>query len=222
MSKDLDRVARRLKLWRDEAGYSLQQLARRSGVAASTIQKIESQQMVPTIAVLLKIAHGLGRRPAEFIDDDSVAATVIHQTPGDRSVYSDGNHGTIERVGGVLADPTFEVWRVVHQPGGTMGHQTIHFEGEQLLMCESGELAVRVDGERFELSAGDALHFKAELPHAWSNESDRPAQFLIIGTLPSTMRGFFKSAPATQAARAALAATPASPLAAGVAAAERE
>jgi transcriptional regulator with XRE-family HTH domain len=201
MSKDLDRVARRLKLWRDESGYSLQQLARRSGVAASTIQKVESQQMVPTIAVLLKIAHGLGRRPAEFIDDDSVTAAVIHQTPGDRPAYSDGNHGTIERVGGELTDPTFEVWRIVHQPGGTMGHQSIHFEGEQLLMCESGELSVRVDGERYELTAGDALHFKAELPHSWSNESDQPAQFLIIGTLPSAMRGFFKSAPATQAAQ---------------------
>ena len=60
---DLERIAGRVRRWREEAGLTLLELARRSGVAASTIQKVESLQMVPTIGVLLKIARGLEHQP---------------------------------------------------------------------------------------------------------------------------------------------------------------
>jgi transcriptional regulator with XRE-family HTH domain len=36
-------------------------------VSASTIHKIENLQTVPTIAVLLKVAHGLGRKSSELL-----------------------------------------------------------------------------------------------------------------------------------------------------------
>ena len=63
-------MADQIRSSRSEDGLTLQQLASRSGVAASTIHKVESQQMVPTVSVLLKIAKGLGRRPDELIRDE--------------------------------------------------------------------------------------------------------------------------------------------------------
>jgi len=74
------------------------------------------------------------------------------------------------------------------QPGATMGLPAIRFEGEQVFLCEEGELEVQLDGEQHVLRAGDTLHFKAELPHHWSNKSDAPARFLVIGTLLPNMR----------------------------------
>jgi transcriptional regulator with XRE-family HTH domain len=62
-------MANQLKACRARDGLTLQQLANRCGVAASTIHKIESQQMVPTVSVLLKIARGLGCRPEELVRD---------------------------------------------------------------------------------------------------------------------------------------------------------
>ncbi len=77
MSEDLVRVSERLRRGRAEAALSLQALAKRSGVAASTIQKIERRQMVPSIAVLLKVAHGLGRRPSEFLDEHAPEREIV-------------------------------------------------------------------------------------------------------------------------------------------------
>jgi transcriptional regulator with XRE-family HTH domain len=191
MSEELKRVAERLQRWRDDAGWSLAQLAERSGVAASTIQKIEREQMVPTIAVLLKIAHGLERRPAEFVEEEGEELEAVHQASHERHVFSDGRGGRIERIGGDLADPACEAWRVVHLPGGGID-RPIRFEGEQLLICEKGRITVSVDRQRYEVAAGDVLHWKARLPHSWTNESDEPVQFLVIGTLPKGMRGVFK------------------------------
>ena len=65
MDKDLKRIAARVRTWRNEARLTLQQLGDRSGVSASTIHKIENLQTVPTIAVLLKLARGLGHKPSE-------------------------------------------------------------------------------------------------------------------------------------------------------------
>jgi transcriptional regulator with XRE-family HTH domain len=56
-------LARRVRASREEEGWTLHDLAARSGVAVSTIQKIETGQMVPTLSVLSKIANGL-RRPS--------------------------------------------------------------------------------------------------------------------------------------------------------------
>ena len=65
MDDDLKRIASRIREWRDAAGLTLQKLGDRAGVSASTIHKIENLQTIPTIAVLLKIANGLNRRPSE-------------------------------------------------------------------------------------------------------------------------------------------------------------
>ena len=72
MAKDLieARVAElseRIRRWRGEVGLTLVELGQKSGVAASTIQKIERQQMIPSIAVLLKIAFGLGIEAGDLI-----------------------------------------------------------------------------------------------------------------------------------------------------------
>src|SRR3546814_18763549 len=44
---------------RAERRMTLMDLSRRSGVAASTISRIENRQTSPTFTVLMKIAHGL-------------------------------------------------------------------------------------------------------------------------------------------------------------------
>ena len=76
VDEDLKRIAARIRSWRDEAGLTLQQLGDRSNVSASTIHKIENLQTVPTIAVLLKVAHGLNRRPSELLAEVDVGRQV--------------------------------------------------------------------------------------------------------------------------------------------------
>jgi len=68
-SRALADMANQIRASRAADGLTLQQLANRSGVAASTIHKIEARQMVPTVTVLLKIAKGLGCRPEKLVRD---------------------------------------------------------------------------------------------------------------------------------------------------------
>lgn len=188
MSQDLERVAKRLRAWRDEAGLTLQQLAERCGVATSTIQKVETRQMVPTVAVLLKLAQGLGKRPSDFVSETGAEFRVRHTTAANRNVFGDGQDVRVERLVGDLQSPSLEVWRVTHGPGAGLFREGVHFDGECLIVCEVGELHARVDGDEYRLESGDSLHFKADLPHGWENRSASEVQFLIIGSLPDALR----------------------------------
>lgn len=192
MEEDLERVAARLRTWRDEAGLTLQQLAQRCGVATSTIQKIETKQMVPTVAVLLKIAAGLDKRPSDFVSTKDTAFQVTHMTPESRVVLGDGKTIKVERLVGDLHSPTLEVWRVRHAPGAGLFRDGWHFNGEVLIVVDEGELVVRVDGQDYPLQTGDSLHFKADLPHGWDNRSNQEVQFTVIGSLPPALRALLE------------------------------
>jgi len=188
MEEELEEVARRLRAWRDEAGLTLQQLAERCGVATSTIQKIETRQMVPTIAVLLKIAAGLGRRASDFVRSEDSRYDVHHNTMASRTRFGDGKAVEVERLVGDLHGSSLEAWRVRHAPGAGLFREGFHFRGELLIICERGELCVRVEGKEFTLATGDSLHFKAELPHGWENRGNEPVELIVVGQLPPALR----------------------------------
>ena len=186
--EELARIAQRLRRWRDEAELTLQELARRSGVAASTIQKVETQQMVPTIGVLLKIVRGLDRAPNELLIEATDELQVVYLPPEARFRVGIPEKMVVERMVGDLFEPAVETWRVTHQPGGGSGEGLIHFDGEAVIIGEEGVISVRVGDEVFQVRAGDSLHFKTTLPHGWENRGSEPARFLITATLPRKLR----------------------------------
>src|ERR1700722_20779224 len=49
-------IARRLRLERDSRGWSLADLAKRSGVSKATISKIEREEVSPTAVILVRLA----------------------------------------------------------------------------------------------------------------------------------------------------------------------
>jgi transcriptional regulator with XRE-family HTH domain len=188
VDEELARIAQRVRRWREEGELTLQELARRSGVAASTIQKVETQQMVPTIGVLLKIARGLDRAPNELLLDAADEFQVAYLPPQARYRVGVPEGMMVERMVGDLFEPTLETWRVTHEPGSGSGEGLIHFDGEAIIIGEAGVITVRVGDEEYEVRAGDSLHFKTTLHHGWQNRGTESARFLITATLPRKLR----------------------------------
>ena len=187
LDPELSRISERIRLWREEAGLTLQELARKSEVATSTIQKVETEQMIPSLAVILKIARGLDRRPADLVRDAADEVDVIHLTRRERHPIGVADRMLCERMSGDLFEPAFEMWRVTIHPGESSG-QPIHWDGEELVCCERGSVVFLVGEHDHVLRAGDTLHFKASIPHAWRNEGESPARFTVTGTFPRKFR----------------------------------
>ena len=191
MDDDLKRIAARIRTWRNDARLTLQQLGDRSGVSASTIHKIENLQTVPTIAVLLKVAHGLGRRPSELLAEieagDQVA--LLRRDDRPRSQLVDG--GEIEHLIGMIPRSQLDVWRIRLEPGigvGMPGSEPWQFHGEVVLIVEEGSIEATIGGEGFSIGRGDSVHFDPSLPHRWFASEGKPAMVLVVALLPDRMQ----------------------------------
>jgi transcriptional regulator with XRE-family HTH domain len=191
LDKDLKRIAARIRSWRDDAGFTLQQLGDRAGVSASTIHKIENLQTVPTIAVLLKVANGLNRRPSELLAEVDVANQVAVVRRGDRQNFEVKQRATLEHLIGMIPRNRLDLWRVDLAPGKGAGYggEAWQFNGEMVLCCDAGILQCEVSGESFELGPGDTIHFDTSMPHRWVAGRDQPASVTVFVLLPERMQG---------------------------------
>ncbi len=166
---------------------TLQKLAKASAVSSSTIHKIENGQTIPTIAVILKLAHGLGRRPSEIFegDQEGVAAAVTRADERDDLETIPGVR--LQRVVGGIPGSTIDLWRATFAPGlgsdPEKGKRS-SYKGELIILIESGFLHVEVADESFDLGPADTIHFKTSTSHLWVNEGREPVSALLFGSLP--------------------------------------
>ncbi len=189
VTEQVDRIAHRIKTWRTAAGMSLQVLANRSDVSPSTIHKIENGQTVPTIAVLLKLAEGLGRRPTELLEDADGESGAVHTPAGTGAELVTGRGLRIEWLVGEALAPEVELWRITHPEAFSFGGERIkHLSGDVVLMVEQGRLEVRVGNDGFDLGPGDTIHFKGTQPHSWRNAADVPTTALLLGNVQAGAR----------------------------------
>jgi transcriptional regulator with XRE-family HTH domain len=193
LNPELKRIARQIREWRDDAGLTLQELAEKSGVSASTVHKIENGQTVPTIAVLFKVAHGLRRRPAELFEGERPENVAALNRVEDRDRLQTLPGAIVMRVIRGLPKAAIDLWHVTFEPGAGSSHtadgEKLSYRGELVILIEEGELFVEVVDEEYILRKGDTLHFKTSEPHAWRNRGDVPMQGYFFGLLPRALRG---------------------------------
>jgi transcriptional regulator with XRE-family HTH domain len=188
IESDLARISRRIREWRKQKGLTLQELAERSHLATSTIQKIEAGQMIPSVAVLLKVARGLGRRPAELVHDGANEPDAILMRADARHPVGVRGRMWVERLSGDLSGSALESWRVTLHPGVSSGRGAIQYDGEELVVCEAGSVVFRVGEDEHVLGPGDSLHFRASIAHGWRNDGTAVARFTVTGTVPPSVR----------------------------------
>lgn len=191
MDEDLKRIASRIRNWRNEARLTLQQLGDRSAVSASTIHKIENLQTVPTIAVLLKVAHGLGRRPSELLAEVEVGDQVSILRRDDRPRAQLGDGGELEHLIGMIPRSQLDIWRIRLEPGigvGMPGTDAWQFHGEVALLVEEGSVEAILGSQTFEIGRGDSMHFDPSLPHRWFASGGKPAVVVVAAILPDRVQ----------------------------------
>jgi transcriptional regulator with XRE-family HTH domain len=185
---ELARISGRIRACREAENLTLQELAQRSEVATSTIQKVETEQMIPSVAVILKIARGLGLGLADLVSDRGEELEVIHLRSDERHPIGVPGKMVVERLSGDLVDSAVEVWRVTLHPGVSSGSDAILYNGEELVIGEEGEVTIRLGNREHTVAVGDSLHFKASIPHSWRNDGRSVARFTVTGNRPREFR----------------------------------
>jgi transcriptional regulator with XRE-family HTH domain len=178
-------IGPRIRALRDAMELSLRDLADRSGVSAPMLSQVERGETSPTLAVAARIASGLELTLSQLLRLDE-GATVAIVRPGDRRPgTSDPSSGhQAEILTPPLPGQRAELSRHVLAPGavtGGPGDPPMHEPGSrESALVQAGRVALLIDGERYELAAGDCVTFDADLPHHFENPGSEDAVLLAV------------------------------------------
>src|SRR6201997_229117 len=153
------RLAQRIRLERDSRGWSLAELAERSGVSKATISKIERAEVSPTAVVLVRLASAFDLTLAGLmLRAESQGGRLSRAT--EQPVWRDPQTGYVRKQVFGRPDHPVEIVRVelparqqVTLPASSYAHI------RQLVYVQSGNLVITEGGERHGLGTGDCLGF---------------------------------------------------------------
>jgi len=175
-------VGARIKALREAMGFSLRDLAERSGVSAPMLSQVERGETSPTLAIAEKIATGLELTLSQLLRLDEGEHVAVSRA-AERRRYERGGH-RFEELTPPLPGQRADVSLHTLKPGATTGgpgDPPIHEPGSrETAVVLTGVLALVVDGTRHELHAGDSVTFDADLPHHFENEGEEQARFLAV------------------------------------------
>jgi len=180
------RIGDKLCRARESTGLTLQQLATRSGVAPSTIQKVETGTMMPSVAVMMKIARGLRKKIGFFLDEEEANTDVSFVRKRDRLATGLRENGfSVHSLTAELVSPEMDGFILMLPPDAKSGDEPLHHRGEELVYCVRGRVTFTIDGQEYALRTGDSLHFKSDLPHFWKNSGRSRAELILVCSLPA-------------------------------------
>jgi transcriptional regulator with XRE-family HTH domain len=176
------RVAERFARAREEAGLSLRELAKLAGLSPSTVLKVERSQLIPSIAVCIRMADALNRKISYFFDDGEATDDVRFIPRGTGRIAAPrGIRVHTEVIAEPLVNPRMEAFLVTLEPGADSGREApIVYRGEEIVIGVKGRVRFQMRGGTRIVERGDTLHFKGDIPHRWENAGPGTAQVLMV------------------------------------------
>jgi transcriptional regulator with XRE-family HTH domain len=162
---------------RAERGWSLATLAERAGLSTAAIHKIEKSGMTPTIASLMKVAAALGKSVGYFVEEVEATRPVTVIRADERSrLYTSKEGLELQNISGRYGPFWVAGAEAIVEPRADSGPDPMSHPGEELVLLLDGSMTFTIDGEPYELQAGDSIHFRTVRPHSWANPDDRRAR----------------------------------------------
>jgi transcriptional regulator with XRE-family HTH domain len=177
-------LARTLAALRAERGWSLDQLAVRSGVSKGVLVSLEQARSNPNLATLARVGDAFGlpvTRLLEAPPEPSVRITG----PGDaRTLWRGAHGGTGTIIAATEAPWAAELWRWVVLPGESFGGDPHAPASRELAWVEEGALTLTVAGVRHRVGPGQCARFPGGLPHSYANEGTEPVRLTMVVVVP--------------------------------------
>ena len=177
-------VARNTRRLRTNRGWSLDQLASRSGVSKGMLVHLEQGRTNPSLGTLCKLAETFGLTLASLVElHEAPVVRVVRPNETVELLASDkGSSGRL--LVGSDEREHVEMWHWALAPGDSSRSEA-HADGtRELLHVVDGTLTLEVDGVEHTVSAGGAALFHADRPHAYRNDDERPLRLVMVVLQP--------------------------------------
>ncbi|WP_119422212.1 helix-turn-helix domain-containing protein [Desertibaculum subflavum] len=172
-------LPRRVQGERESRGWSLAELAARSGVSKAMISKIERGEASPTAALLGRLSGAFGKTLSALLAPPQASASQLSRA-GRQPVWRDPRSGYLRRIVSPRADGPLDLVEVVLPPGARIAFPAASyaFLHQQIWVLE-GHLSFEEGLETHELDAGDCLELGPPADCAFANHGAAPCRYLV-------------------------------------------
>lgn len=182
-----------LRALRQRNNWSLAEVAAKTGLATSTLSRIENNRLSLTYEKLLQLSRGLGVDLTELLSGGQQPAVGM---PSGRRAVTAPNEGRIiqaehyyyrylaTELTGKKMTPIIGTTTAtnIREVGGYLRH-----EGEELVYVLSGTLEVHTEFyEPVRIEAGGCIYFDSTMGHAFLSVEGKPVTFLSVTSSPET------------------------------------
>ncbi len=175
---DLGKTIQRL---RKAYNLSLGELSEQSGVAKSIISQIERNETNPTLSTVVKLSRALDTTVDEVLRGETQSLFIEHQQKSAVPILESQDGLCRLAIAGPLNLIDFFQWYDFHaKPSGVL-ESSPHPAGTiEHLYVVTGELEVTTGGETRIVRSGEALRYRADVPHKIVNVGGAPAHAVMM------------------------------------------
>ena len=186
MGKEI--IGLRIKEFREERGFSLEELAERAGLTTAQLTAIEDEGVAPALGLLVKVARVLGFRLGTFIDDElTVDPHIVRRADRELEKAADSGHTCSTQhyypLGRGKADRHMEPFFVELSPCGGVSELSSH-EGEEFIFVRSGKVKLIYGKKEFILDEGDTMFYNSVVPHWVGSATNDTAKIMAVVYVP--------------------------------------
>lgn len=174
-------IARRLKDLRSARGWSLEELAQRSGVSRAMISRIERRDSSPTAGLLARLCDALGITLSTLMTDASARRHDVNRC-AQQLQWQDPETGYVRRlVSPPGADADVEIVAIDLPPGARVPYppETGPAHEQQVLVMQ-GRLRLSIGSETLDLDPGDCARMALDEGHVFENPTARTTHYLVV------------------------------------------
>ena len=182
-----NKAGARIRAYRERHDWSVFDLAEKSGVDERTINAIEKGTAMPALGVLVKLSRALGQRLGTFMDDQFKPDPIITRAADiEAKKVADEGMNVLGYASHSLAlgkpDRHMDPFRIEFAANGVDAVQ--HHEGEELIICISGEVELTYGPDKTILKAGDTAYYNSCVNHGLRAIGGKPASIYGIVFIP--------------------------------------
>ncbi|MFI6877617.1 helix-turn-helix domain-containing protein [Streptomyces sp. NPDC050400] len=163
-SLPLDRIAAALRRERGRAGISLSELAKRAGIAKSTLSQLESANGKPTLETLWALAVALDVPPSLLLDPPRPTVQVIRAGQG-VTVPSEQADYAATLLSACPPAARRDLYWLQVEPGSARESDPHNPGTVEHLVVATGRVLAGPQDDPVELGPGDCITYPGDLPH---------------------------------------------------------
>jgi transcriptional regulator with XRE-family HTH domain len=181
-------IGDRVRQGRGSRGWTLDQLAERSGVSRRMLVSVEQGSANPSIATLLRISDALGIGLPALVDRDRSPGLRVTRAGAAPVLWRGKLGGQAVLVAGTPPPDVTELWDWTLRPGESHASEAHRAGTRELLLILDGQVELTVGQHAEVLAKGDSASFPGDLAHEYVNPGSASARFVLTVSEPASIR----------------------------------